>query len=349
MLIIGTRHRTTIFTNQWSLNTHKGNSSAGRAPVRFAGSRWFESNLPEQCVYERRAGGVQIAENSQLDEAIVLPQSSAPVSDLWGPLFDSSGRQDFVPSTFATACWDQQPTAPTGLRQENLNCEGFLSDFPETVFPSNFGTVSSDLASGNNLLALQANNVEAMHNPFAQGWWCEPIKPREADWSLDATQFRFDLSSVTDLDHCAKFSYRLVSSESAGTSGHLNASGSTARTSDSAPRRSERQLQQGRQYNCQKEDCKKTFRSPKDLRRHQNEAHPDASVPIYICRCGYRSSRKDRHRRHLKQNSCVPVYSLYRCVCSTIRHETSRDRHMQHVEACTARNQKIGRPPRLVS
>ena len=196
---------------------------------------------------------------------------------------------------------------------------------------------------------LQDNDAEAMYDPFARSWWVGSKQTTHPNWSLSpaiTTQCDVALPLVADIDPNADFSDRVVSSKAACISGRLSASGNPTRPTDRVPVQGHCESPQRRQHACQKKGCGKPFSSPKDLQRHHDEAHPDESVPVYICRCGYRSPRKDRHHRHLKQNSCVPVYSIYLCVCSTTRHETCRDRHIQHVKMCTARNRKNGRPPK---
>ncbi|KAI0482578.1 hypothetical protein GGR56DRAFT_196266 [Xylariaceae sp. FL0804] len=60
---------------------------------------------------------------------------------------------------------------------------------------------------------------------------------------------------------------------------------------------------------CDVEGCRKLFKSKRSLLRHKESAqeHQNADSPQYHCACGYRSSRKDHHRTHVR--SCTRAIS----------------------------------------
>ncbi|EWZ78942.1 hypothetical protein FOWG_16883 [Fusarium oxysporum f. sp. lycopersici MN25] len=96
-------------------------------------------------------------------------------------------------------------------------------------------------------------------------------------------------------------------------------------------------------YKCEK-GCGKSFKSPKDLKRHHKiRDHLDSTTKLYRCRCGFSHARKDHYCRHLAQKSCFPKLSSYICICS-MAGESNSERHLQHVRACKAGKQKLGRP-----
>lgn len=98
---------------------------------------------------------------------------------------------------------------------------------------------------------------------------------------------------------------------------------------------------------CVLSDCGKNFKYKKDLRRHLGDQHFDKT---YICSCGPRRRRRDKHKTHI--NNCRHMSSgSYICQCGdTINGKDPRalEKHLRHIEkeCLDWQPQKRGRPPK---
>ena len=99
-------------------------------------------------------------------------------------------------------------------------------------------------------------------------------------------------------------------------------------------------------YKCGLAECQ-PFSDARSLERHLKtaKAHLSMDAPLFHCQCGSQTSRKDHHRRHIRDANCHQT-GLFRCWCGrTTRH---RSDHEDHFRLCSKPGSRgRGRPRKI--
>lgn len=106
-----------------------------------------------------------------------------------------------------------------------------------------------------------------------------------------------------------------------------------------------------KKYECNRSDCSWSFDQPKGLKRHRETKHADENTAMYTCKCNHRTPIKSNYRRHLnsRASSCGgrnDFWPSFMCKCGSADF-SGLDEHLQHLDACDAVNERLGRPRKI--
>ncbi|KAI1389293.1 uncharacterized protein F4822DRAFT_195948 [Hypoxylon trugodes] len=166
--------------------------------------------------------------------------------------------------------------------------------------------------------------------------------------SLDQTQFNTFNSGQYDSSDCSQFTASTLNQPDPSgydLAGAVSPSQSIMSASPSQPTSPDEftppSAGSSRSLHYCKE-CGREFQYDKDLARHLNTTKVHGNLQHYHCACGKgKQSRKDNHKRHVKNCEKKKQGGRYRCKCGD--EDTHENDHLRHVKSCGRR--RVGRPP----